>query len=242
MNLNDKTVLVTGANRGIGFATVRQLLNKGVKKVYAGVRNPDTAPDYGDDRVVTIRLDISNAEQVAAAAETAADVDLLINNAGTAAFASLLDAPLDVIASDMNTNYYGTLNVVRAFVPVLEKQRDAAIVNVVTIAAFVNFPSLGGYSASKAALFSLSQGIRMELAPRGIKVHTVNPGPIDTDMAKDLEMDKTSADEAAQNILAGLEQDVADILPDAAAEQMFDVWKQDYRQLESMVYDMHFAA
>lgn len=242
MNLTGKTVLVTGANRGIGFALVKALLEKGASKIYAGTRNTQKLPDFGDDRVVPIELDITNSEQVEAAAKTAGDVSVLVNNAGVAAFSSLLDGPLDLVERDMNTNYFGTLDMVRSFVPVLEGKEGAAIVNVVTIAAFANFPILGGYSASKSALFSLSQGIRTELAPKNIAVHTVNPGPIDTDMAADFPTDKADVDQTARNIIAGLENDEADIFPDEAGRQMFDVWKSDYRDLERMVYDMHHAA
>lgn len=238
MNLTDKTVLVTGANRGIGEAIVRELLTSGVKKVYAAARNPARLPDFADERVVPVTLEITDEAQVRDAAAIAADTDLLINNAGTAAFASLLDAPLATLKADVDVNYYGTLNVIRAFVRVLEGKAEAAIVNVVTIGAFVNFPALGGYSASKAALFSASQGIRMELAPRGIAVHTVNPGPIDTDMAKDLPMDKTSPEETARNIVAGLRDGQAEIFPDVVSQQMFEVWKKDYRELEAMVASM----
>ncbi len=142
----------------------------------------------------------------------------------------------------MQTNYYGTLDMVRAFVPVLEERQDAAIVNVVTIAAFANFPMLGGYSASKAALYSLSQGIRIELASKGISVHTVNPGPIDTDMARDIPLDKASPEETAENILSGIESNEPDIFPDAAGRQLFDVWQNDYRDLEKIVLEMHEAA
>ena len=241
MNFENRTVLVTGANRGIGRATVEALLDKGVSKVYAGARSTTSLPDFGDDRVVQLAIDITDSDSVQAAASAAPDVDLLINNAGTAAFADILSAPLDVIRSDMDVNYYGTLSVTRAFLPALERKKGAAIVNVVTLAAFVAFPSLGGYSASKAALFSLSQGIRMSLAPRGIAVHTVNPGPIDTDMAKEIDMDKVTPQHAAAEILRGLEAGEADIFPDPTSTQLFGVWKQDYRALEQAVYDMHFG-
>ena len=198
--------------------------------------------DFGDTRVVPLTLDITNKDQVAAAAQTAGDVSVLINNAGVAAFSSILDGPLDLVERDMNTNYFGTLDMVRTFVPVLEGREGAAIVNLVTIAAFANFPIVGGYSASKSALFSLSQGIRIELAPKSISVHTVNPGPIDTELAKEFPTDKADTDQTAENIIAGLENDEADIFPDEMGRQMFDVWKSDYRGLERMVYDMHHAA
>ncbi len=242
MNLNDKTVLVTGANRGIGRALVDAFLANGVKKIYAAARNTGSLPEFGDARVVPLELDITDSAQIQRATETASDVDLLVNNAGVAAFASVLDNDTELLKRDMNVNYYGTLDVIRQFVPTLETKPGAAIVNVVTIAAFVSFPGLGGYSASKAALFSASQGLRIDLAPRGIAVHTVNPGPIDTDMAKDLEMDKTSPEETARNIVAGLNANEADIFPDEGSRQMFDVWRGNYRDLEQAVYEMHHAA
>ena len=242
MNIKDRTILITGANRGIGRATVDALLAAGAARVYAGARRLDSLPDFGDSRVIPIQIDITDPDSISSAAETANDIDLLINNAGALAMGNVLDSPRENIERDMNVNYFGTLDMARAFVPVLETKPGAALVNVVTIAAFVSFPGLGGYSASKAALFSLSQGLRIELAPRGIAVHTVNPGPIDTDMAKDLEMDKTSPETAAANIVRGLENDEADIFPDAAAEQMFGLWRGNYRDLEAAVFEMHHNA
>lgn len=241
MDISNRTALVTGANRGIGQALVEALLAQGVRRVYAAARRPESLPAFGDERVLPLRLDINDAQQVAAAAAEAQDVDLLLNNAGRASFASLLDADEDELRADMETNYFGTLRVIRAFLPVLERNTDPAIVNVASIAAFVNFPALGGYSATKAALFSLSQGLRTELTPRGIAVHTVNPGPIDTEMAAELDMDKTSPAQAAASILQGLSRGEADIFPDDAARQMFEVWQGDYRALEAMVAQMHQA-
>ncbi|NOX67879.1 MAG: SDR family oxidoreductase [Gammaproteobacteria bacterium] len=241
MNFSGKTVLVTGANRGIGLAIVKSLLKKDVGKVYAAVRDVRNRPDFDDTRVIPLTLDITNKEQIAAAAKAAGDVDVLINNAGVAAFSSILDGPLDLVERDMKTNYFGTLDMVRTFVPVLEGKEGAAIVNIVTIAAFASFPIVGGYSASKAALFSLSQGIRIELASKRISVHTVNPGPIDTELARDFPTDKADPGQTADNIITGLENDEADIFPDAMGQQMFDVWKSDYRGLERMVHDMHYA-
>jgi NAD(P)-dependent dehydrogenase (short-subunit alcohol dehydrogenase family) len=242
MKLNDRNILVTGANRGIGRALVDALLAAGAAKVYAGARQIDSLPDFGDTRVQPVQIDITDPASVKAAADVASDIDLLVNNAGTAQMASVTDAPLATLETDMNVNYYGTLDVIRTFLPKLDARLGAAIVNVVTVAAFVNFPILGGYSASKAALFSVSQGLRIELAPRGIAVHTVNPGPIDTDMAKDLDMDKSSPETVAVNVVRGLEADEADIFPDPAAEQMIGLWKGNYRDLEAAVYEMHHAA
>lgn len=241
MRLDQKTVLITGSNRGIGSAIVTALLGRDVKKIYAAARNPDNLPDFGDDRVVPLKLDITDPDQIRRAAESAADVDLLINNAGVAAFTSLLDGPLELLQRDMDTNYFGTLDMVRSFVPVLETKLDAAIVNVVTIAAFVNFPMVGGYSASKSALFSLSQGIRIELTTRGIAVHTVNPGPIDTELAAEFPAEKASPESTAENILAALENGEIDIFPDVGSQEMITVWKKDYRELEQMVNQMHNA-
>ena len=242
MNFDQKTVLITGANRGIGKHTVESLLKRNVSKVYAAARNPAQLPDFGDDRVIPLALDITNAGQVLKATEIASDTDILINNAGVAAFTSLLDGPTELLNRDMQTNYFGTLEMVRQFVPVLEGKPGAAIVNVVTIAAFSNFPIFGGYSASKSALFSLSQGIRIELATRGISVHTVNPGPNETNLVAEFPGDKCDPVITAENALLALEKGEADIFPDEASQKMIAIWKRDYRDLEAMVNQMHNAA
>ena len=238
MKIEDRIAFVSGANRGIGKAIVDELLKNNIKKVYAGARTLSSLPQWNDDRIAPVQLDITDKNQVSSAAELAQDVNLLINNSGVASYSSILSGPLENVQNDMDTNYYGTLNMIRAFVPLLEKQKHAAIVNVVTIGAFVNFPVLGGYCASKAALFSLSQAARIELSPKGIAVHTVNPGPIDTDMAKGFEAEKTSPEITAQNIIAGLKVDTADIFPDPGGQSLFEVWKKDYQELEKMVSEM----
>lgn len=238
MNFENKIALVTGANRGIGKAIVQALLDKNCQKVYAAARDINALPDFVDKRVVPLKLDITDTEQVAEAAQIASDVHVLVNNAGVASVASLLNSDIDLIQHDMNTNYYGTLNMVRAFAPQLANRQASAIVNVVTIAAFSNLPAMGGYSASKAALLSLSQGIRLELRSQGVSVHTVNPGPIDTDMAKGFDGDKMSPEDAANAILASVEAGELDIFPDAISQQMIGVWKDDYHGLEQIMADM----
>ena len=238
MQLKNRIVLVTGANRGIGKSLVEELLKRGVKKIYATARDLTQLHDFTDDRIVTVKLDITNIAQIKQVATDVDDVDLLINNAGVAAISSMISGHMDLVKRDMETNYFGTLNMVREFLPSLEQQKNSSIVNVVSIAAFVNIPALGGYCASKAALFSLTQGIRIELAPKGIAVHSVNPGPIDTDMAKEFDTEKTSPEDTAKGILDGLEADIADISPDPGGEYMFNVWKEDYRDLEKMAAEM----
>ena len=238
MNFKHKTVFVSGTNRGIGKALVAALLQRDVAKVYATARNSATIASYSDARVVPIALDITYPDQVRAAAVTASDTDILINNAGVATYASAIKGTLDEAKRDMDTNCFGTLDMMRTFIPILETKDAPAIVNIVSIAAFVNFPFLGGYSASKAALFSLTQGARLELAAKGIAVHSVNPGPIDTDMTKDIAMDKTSPDAAANAILDGLQAGQLDFSPDPIGAAMFETWREDYRALEGMVADM----
>src|SRR6201999_2857232 len=117
MSLSDKVILVSGANRGIGAAIVRELLKAGVKKIYAGARNVNSLPDFGDSRVVPLQLDVTNDESVRKAADAAKDVDVLLNNAGTMAFGDWVTSTQEVIEADMNTNFYGTLRVIRAFAP-----------------------------------------------------------------------------------------------------------------------------
>ncbi|MCG8611137.1 MAG: SDR family oxidoreductase [Pseudomonadales bacterium] len=238
MNFKDKIVLVTGSNRGIGNEVVQALLQRGAKKIYAASRNPDSQPAISDSRVIPLKLDITDSDQIQNAVSIAQDIDILFNNAGIAAFTSLLDGPEDLLRRDMETNYFGTLNMIRAFVPVLEQKEQASIINVVTIGAFVNFPVLGGYCASKAAGFSMSQGIRTELKHKGISVHTINPGPIDTDMAKDFDAEKTAPAVAVENALSALESGELDVFPDAGSQQMIAVWKDNYLALEAMVANM----
>ena len=191
--LSGKTVLVTGANRGIGLATGRRLLQTGATKIYAAARRPEALPDFGDSRVVSLQLDIKDTASIAAAAAKASDVDVLINNAGTATFNDFLTSPLDSIASDLDTNYYGTLNVIRAFAPAFAAKGRGTIANVVSVVGLTSAPIFPGYSASKAALHSLTQTLRFQLKPSGVSVLGIYPGPIDTDMARDLTFDKATA-------------------------------------------------
>ncbi len=236
MNIKNTIAFVSGANRGIGRAIVLALLSAGAAKIYAAARNTETLADLVETaggRVQAVPLDVTKPEQVAAAAEAYTDVTLLINNAGTAAFAGLIAADDDSAArQEMETNYFGTLNMVRAFAPVLAANGGGAVVNLASMASYVNFPVLGSYSASKAAVHSLTQGIRAELAAQGTQVAGVYPGPIDTDMAAQFPMDKTPTKVVAAAILAGVENGDDEIYPDPVAVDMHAGYLGDPKAVE----------
>ena len=234
--IKDQVALVTGANGGIGSAFVAELLRAGVGRVYATARKPETLSDLAASdggRVIPLELDITKPDQVNRLAADHGDVTLLINNAGTAAFAGLIAAgDTDPARSEMETNYFGTLNMVRAFGPVLAANGGGAIVNISSMAALVNFPVLGSYSASKAAVHSLTQGIRAELAAKGTHVLGVYPGPVDTRMAADLTMDKATPNEVARRVLEALEAGDEDVYPDSTAVEMHAGLTQDPKAVE----------
>ncbi len=233
MSLKNKIVLVSGANRGIGAATVRALLKAGVTKVYAGARKVGSLPDFADSRVVPLQLDVSDDASVEAAASAAQDIDVLINNAGTLAYGDVLASAMADIESDMNINYYGTLRMVRAFAPAFVARTSGLIANVVSVVGLAPVPGLGGYSASKAALHSLTLALRGTLSKSGVTVVGIYPGPIDTDMAKDIPMEKATPDQAADAIVRGLEAQTTYIFPDPTARQIGQFWAHDGRQLEA---------
>lgn len=232
MDLANATVFITGANRGIGRSLIDRLMQHDVKRVYAATRQPDVFKDMANDRLIPIKLDITDRQQVEAAVQQAGDTTILINNAGALAFGSLLNSPLEMIMRDLDTNYYGTLHMVRAFAPVISENGGGAIVNLLTLVALASMPGLGGYSASKAAAFSLTQAIRAELQHQGIAVHGVYPGAVDTEMTAGLDMPKTRPEDVAAAIVDGVINGAEDIFPDPMAEQMSAVWLRDPKQLE----------
>lgn len=233
MTLAGQTVLISGANRGIGAALVRELLKTDIRKLYATARSVDSLPDFGDSRVIPLQLNVTDDESVHAASSAAADVDILINNAGTAAFSDWLSSDQAVIDGDMATNFYGTLRVIRAFAPHLQARHAGTIVNVISVVGLAPVPALSGYSASKAALQSLTQALRGSLAASGIKVVGVYPGPIDTDLARDLPFEKATPGHAAENIVRGLEAGEEWIFPDPVALEIGQLFATDGRQVEA---------
>jgi NAD(P)-dependent dehydrogenase (short-subunit alcohol dehydrogenase family) len=237
MNLNESVALVTGANRGLGARLVQELLRAGAVKVYATSRNPGAvaADVAADPRVVTLTLDITDPDSVEEAAEAAQDVTVLVNNAGVLAFGGALDGNLDGFERDLRTNYLGTLRVTRAFVPALERNAPAAVVNVLTLIALAPVSPMAGYSASKAAAHSATQALRAELRDRGIAVLGAYPGGIDTDMLAGVDAEKAPPEVVAERIIAALAEHETVVFPDDASAGAGAVYLQDPLKLEQML-------
>ena len=179
-----------------------------------------------------VTLDITNRNQIEKAIALAGDTDLLINNAGALSFATVVTGEPEALMRDMQVNYFGTLSMVHAFVPLLEKKGGGAIANVISIVGLASMAGIGGYSASKAALFSATQAMRAELKAKKISVHGIFPGPIDTDMARGFEMEKASPTDTAKNIITGLTAGQEDIFPDPMSENLSQLWAKDPKELE----------
>jgi NAD(P)-dependent dehydrogenase (short-subunit alcohol dehydrogenase family) len=219
MTIADKTVLVTGANRGIGQALVEEALRRGAKRVYAGTRRPLAHPD---GRVTPLTLDVTNTAQTQAAAGQVESLDVLINNAGIALFDDLTD-PV-ALERHLAVNLFGTYGVTQAFLPLLTRSRGA-IVNNVSLAAVAPVPFTPAYSVSKAAAFSLTQSLRALLAGRGVRVHAILTGPTDTDMTRGFDIPKASPESVARAIFDGVENGEEDIFPDPMSASMADSWR-----------------
>ena len=233
MQIEQSVAFVTGANRGIGRAFVDALLERGATRIYAAARDRAKLETLArlDRRVHAVVLDVRNAADAAAAASHARDVTLLINNAGTLNIGSPAVVPITAVRDDMETNFFGTLNVINAFVPVLEENRGS-IVNMLTLVALASMPALAAYNASKAAALSLTQSFRADLGKRGVAVHGVFPGAVDTDMIRAFEMPKTPAIDVARATLDGVESGDEDIFPDPMARQVYSAWRQDHKAVE----------
>jgi NAD(P)-dependent dehydrogenase (short-subunit alcohol dehydrogenase family) len=219
MTIANKTFLVTGANRGIGRALVEEALRRGAKRVYAGTRQPLA---HSDRRVTPLTLDVTKAAQIQAAVEKVESLDVLINNAGVSPFDDLGDR--HVLEQQLAVNLFGPYDVTQAFLPLLTRSRGA-IVNVLSLSSLAAVPFSPAYSISKAAAFSLSQSLRTLLAGRGISVHRVLPGPVDTDMTRDLNIPKASAESVARAILDGVEKGEDEIFPDPMSESVAEGWR-----------------
>lgn len=216
MKIAGTTALVTGANRGFGRHLAAELLARGAT-VYAGARNPDRVDLPG---VTPVRLDITDPASVAAAADLARDVTLLVNNAGSGTGADLLDADLDRIRLEMDTHYFGTLSVVRAFTPVIAGNGGGSILNILSALSWVAFPHVGAYSAAKSAEWSMTNTLRVQLADRGIRVAGLHVGYMDTDMAAGVTGPKSDPADIARIAVDGIEADAYEILADDVSRQV----------------------
>jgi NAD(P)-dependent dehydrogenase (short-subunit alcohol dehydrogenase family) len=209
-SLAGRTVLVTGANRGMGREYVTQLLDRGVAKVYAAARDPRQIDDT-DPRVVPLQLDVTDKISVAQASETASDVSVLINNAGIARGASVLDSDSSKLREELETNLFGPLALASAFADRIA-ERSGAIVNVASVLAWM--PVGASYGVSKAAMWNATESMRTELAPRGVQVVGVYMGLVDTDMAKFTDYPKSDPADVVRQVLDGIESGADEVLAD----------------------------
>jgi NAD(P)-dependent dehydrogenase (short-subunit alcohol dehydrogenase family) len=234
VSIADRSVLVTGANRGIGQALVEEALRRGAKRVYAGTRQPLARPD---GRVTPLTLDVTSAAQIQAAVEKVGSLDVLINNAGLALYDDLGDRA--VLEQHLAVNLFGPYGVTQAFLPLLTRSRGA-IVNNLSLNAFAPMPVIPAYSISKAAAFNLTQSLRALLAGRGVSVHAVLTGPTDTDMTRGIDIPKSSPEAVARAIFDGVENGEEDIFPDPLSQTVADGWRNGAvkaleRQLAALV-------
>ncbi len=226
MRIENKTILVTGANRGIGKSITETLLDRGAHKVYAAVRSIESAAPlvekYGD-RVVPVKMDLADSASVNAAAQQAQDVEIVINNGGVFKSSSVLDTnALDSLEFELDVNLYGLIRVAQAFAPILGNNGGGAFVQLNSVVSMKSFPNFGTYSASKAAAYSITQSLRELLAEQGTQVLSVHPGPIATDMgnAAGLADIAEPPELVSEAIIASLEAGEFHVFPDTMAKQI----------------------
>ncbi len=219
MTIEGKTVLITGANRGIGQALVEEALRRAAKRVYAGSRQPTTHPDQ---RVTPVVLDVTDTDQIRSVADQVQSLDVLVNNAGIALYDNLTDR--SILEQHLAVNLFGPYEVIQAFLPQLTDSRGA-IVNNTSMMAMAPLPMTPAYSLSKAAAFNLTQSLRAILAGRGISVHAALTGPTDTDMTRGFEIPKATPQSVARSIFDGIDAGDEDIFPDPTSQVLADSWR-----------------
>lgn len=210
MNMTNQVALVTGANRGLGRHLTLELIARGVK-VYAGARNPETVDIPG---AIPLQLDITDPQSVAAAAEVAKDVTVLINNAGSSTGASLLESDWDTIQLEFDTHVFGTLAMVRRFAPIIEQNGGGTILNILSALSWFSIGDAGAYTAAKSAEWGLTNVLRLNLAPRNIRVAGLHVGFMDTDMTANIQAPKVNPTDIAKIAIDGIEADSLEIVAD----------------------------
>lgn len=219
MNIQNKTLLITGANRGVGQALVREALKRGARKVYAGTRGELSATDA---RITPLTLDVTNVAHVEKAVREIETLDILINNAGIALYDDLTRP--EIIEKHLAVNLFGSLRMSQAFLPVLRRSQGA-IVNTLSLMALAPLPLTPAYAISKAAALNMTQSLRALLTHKGVTVHGVFLGPTDTDMTRGFEIPKASPETVAQGIFDGLSRNEEDIFPDPASQSIAEGWR-----------------
>jgi len=219
MTIKDKTILVTGGNRGIGKALVNEALSRGAKRVYVGTRQPLI---HSDKRVTPLMLDITDTTQIQSAVARIEELDILINNAGVALYDDLSDRT--AIEKSLAVNFYGPYDVIRGFLSQLKRSKGA-IVNNVSVMALAPFPITPAYALSKAAAFNMTQSFRALLAKHDVSVYAVLTGPTDTDMTKGFDVPKASPESVAKAIFDGIESGEEEIFPDPMTAPLAEGWR-----------------
>ncbi|MEV6028266.1 SDR family oxidoreductase [Streptomyces sp. NPDC052036] len=216
MDISTATALVTGANRGLGRVLAQELVARGAT-VYAAARQPESIDLPG---VKAIRLDITDPASVAAAAQEAGDVNLLVNNAGTSTGADLLTGSWDDIRLEVETHYLGTLRMIREFAPVIEARGGGSILNILSVLSWISYPAVGPYSAAKSAEWSMTNALRQELAPNGVRVAGLHVGYMDTDMARHVTTPKSDPADVARAAVDGIAADAYEIVIDDVSRKV----------------------
>lgn len=241
--VKDAVVFITGANRerGIGRALVEEAVRRGAKKIYATARNIshlDSLASKYPGIVVPLKLDVTNKDDAHKVAQRASDTQILINNSGVSGYSGCcFNYSEETAREEMEVNYFGMINLIRVFFKTLIKNKNGAIANIISIGGLSSFPMAATYCASKAAAHSLTQSVRAELAQHNVPVFGVYPGPIDTDMAEELNLEKETPANAAIRIFDGMEQGIEDITTDGFSDDFVKRLKLDSKAVEKDVGD-----
>jgi|ETNmetMinimDraft_22_1059887.scaffolds.fasta_scaffold00007_35 NAD(P)-dependent dehydrogenase (short-subunit alcohol dehydrogenase family) len=240
-NIDGKVAFVTGSNRGIGKAIVEALLKRGASRVYATARSIESLKSLTDaygHRVVPVPLDVTDPDQVKEAAKVADDVQVVVSNAGFAGNPDFFNEDQSASRQEFEVNYWGTMNVARALAPVIQSNGGGAFVVISSVGGLVNFPMYPTYSDSKAAVHSMTQGLRLLKKAEGLQVVGVYPGPVDTDMAEEIEFEKATPESVAEAILDGVESGAEEVFPDPWAEGYRIPYKAGPKTLERRTAEM----